>query len=279
MFRECNLKLSYTTDTHKAVTNFKLPTEDTMFEQAEKILKFKGGFSNLIFKDNYRKKENYIQNMSNVIIFDIDDGMTINEFISRYKGQFAFAIGTTKSHMKDKNGVVCDRFRVLLPTETAIDLDHEGYSNMMREIMLEFPFIDKQCKDAARFYFGNPDAEVTIVYGDLFDWEIIQERAAKRKALLQWKLQNKASPQLQNNGSKADWYRENWLSDAMRKALKVDEKFAPGGRNNAIYSISRYLKDIELTDSEVQEAIEWINNGELPDQEIKQVLKGLRITT
>jgi len=64
----------------------------------------------------------------------------------------------------------------------------------------------------------------------------------------------------------------------MRSVLKVDEKFTAGNRNNSLYSYARFFKDLELTDSEIVEAVEWINNCELHELEVKQIFKGLRIT-
>lgn len=273
-----NLTLSFNPTADMNTTDFKKMEKDYLFQESEKVLTMDGRYSPFIFNNDYRKSDNYLQNVSNCIVLDFDDGFTREEFKSMMDG-FMFSIGTTKSHMKDKNGLVCERFRVIIPTETAINLNSEEYSNMMREIFEVFTQADTACKDTARAYSGFGGAEVEIYQGELFDWIPYHEKALKRKELRKWQIQQREKPQVENNGTKADWYRENWLSDVMRAALGVDEKFVSGNRNNAIYSIARYLKEIELTDNEICNAIDWVNNGELGDFEIKQVLRGLRVAT
>ena len=45
-----------------------------------------------------------------LLVLDVDDGCTLSEALEVFK-DFAHVVGTTKSHQKEKNGVVCDRFR------------------------------------------------------------------------------------------------------------------------------------------------------------------------
>ena len=270
-----NMTLSYNPTNKMATTDFKRFAKDYSFDDMGIVLKMDGRYSPFIFNNNYRKSENYIQNISNCIILDFDDGYSRSQFKNDFN--FAYAAGTTKSHMIDKNGNTGERFRVIIPTNTSIDLNSEEYTNMMVEILVEFDGADKACKDTARAYSGFSGAEVEIVHGDLFCWLKYHNKAIKRKELRQWQQNEKSKPQIQNDGTKADWYRENWLNDMMRSKLGIDEKFVSGNRNQTIYSVARYLKDIELLDVEIVEAIEWINNGELGEFEIKQVMKGLRI--
>ena len=273
---DVNLTLSFNPMSDMNTTEFIRRSPDYNFEEADKVLRMSGRYSPFVFQNNYRNGENYIRNMSNCIILDFDDGFTMEEF--KQSADFAYAIGTTKSHMIEKNGIVCERFRVIIPTETAISLTNEEHSDLMCEMFILYPNSDKSCKDAARAYSGYPNAEVEIVQGELFNWEETYDKAKKRKQLKIWQRQQREKPQVLGDGTKADWYRENWLSDKMRLKLGVDDKFISGNRNNAIYSFSRYMKDIELTDNEIVDAIDWINNGELGDHEIKQVLRGLRIS-
>lgn len=273
---DLNLTLSFNPTADMNTTEFKRLKSDYLFDDVAKVLKMDGRYSPFIFNNNYRKSDNYIKNISNCIVLDFDDGYTRDDFKSVLDG-IAYATGTTKSHMISKNGLTCERFRVIIPTLTAIDLTSEEYSDMMREIFEVFPQADTACKDTARAYSGHHASEVTINHGGLFNWIPYYEKSIKRKELRRWQMREREKPQFENNGTKADWYRENWLSDMMRSALGVDDKFVTGNRNNALYSFARYLKDIQLTDIEIVEAIEWINNGELPEHEIKLIMKGLRI--
>ena len=114
------------------------------FAKVVDLVKSKFNYSAGTFKNNYRNADNYL-NYSDMSILDIDDGKTIEE--ARYIFEpFDYIIATTKSHQKEKNGVVCDRFRVLLPTETPINLDKNQYSKMMGEIYKDYPFVSKSNK-------------------------------------------------------------------------------------------------------------------------------------
>ncbi len=105
------------------------------------------------FKDGYRNKDNY-EKKQNLVIIDIDDGMkleTAKIMFSNYKCFMA----TTKSHQKDKHGLVCDRFRIIFITDRTIKLDSETYGRFMANVYdsLGVP-ADQSCKDSSRFYYG-----------------------------------------------------------------------------------------------------------------------------
>ena len=258
-------------------TNFKRRSEDYDFSEMGKVLRMNGRYSPFIFKNNYRLSENYLQNYSNCIILDFDENFTRKEF--KQSANFAYAIGTTKSHMVDKNGLVCERFRAIIPTETAIYLDQSSFADLMLGVFKIFPAADNACKDTARAYSGHIGAEVEIITGELFDWEPIYEKRLEEKEILRkWQAKELSNqPKPKNDGTKADWYRENWLTETMRSKLKIEEKFA-SGRNNTIYSICRYFKeDLQLTDTEIEQAAYWMNTQGLPDIEVRMILRGLKI--
>lgn len=274
---DCNLRLSFNGSPDMNTTHFQEAKEDIYFEDSAKVLRMNGRYSNFIFIDNYRKSENYIKGMTNCIILDFDNGYTREEF--KKKANFAYAIGTTKSHNKNKNGKTCERFRVIIPTETAISLDSNSYADLMLGVFDIFPGADKACKDTARAYSGYINSEVDLVYGEYFDWEKPYKQKLEQKEIIRrWdekERKTKIAPEM--DGTKSDWYRENWLSDKMRDKLRFEEKFA-GGRNNTIYSIARYFKeDVQLTSEEIIEAVHWMNTQDLPEMEIKSILKGLRV--
>jgi replicative DNA helicase len=69
-------------------------------------------YSPSLFKDNYRKSSNYLGG-NEVVFLDIDDGMTLKEAEVMFANLKAILV-TTKSHQKDKNGLTCDGFSVVL---------------------------------------------------------------------------------------------------------------------------------------------------------------------
>lgn len=101
-----------------------------------------------IFKDNVRNKENFLR--ADLIGLDFDEGMTLDEA----KGLFAkykHIIAPTKSHQKEKNGIVADRFRVILFLSEPIT-DNETFESTWHWIASFYPSADRACKDASRYF-------------------------------------------------------------------------------------------------------------------------------
>lgn len=127
--------------------------------------KYGKNYSAGIFVGNKRNKDNYIKRQ-NLIIFDVDEGTTIDEakmFLNGYKG----FIATTKSHNKDKNGIICERYRIVLISKYIFNLDHEEYKQtltnfaLLHNLTVDFPVIEP-----SRLYYSNPDSEFTYLDGD-----------------------------------------------------------------------------------------------------------------
>ena len=76
----------------------------------------------------------------------------------------AHVIGTTKSHQRDKGGVVCDRYRVVLRLERRID-SAETFKATLAYAMRHYP-ADTACKDGGRFFW--PCTEIVSVAAEGF---------------------------------------------------------------------------------------------------------------
>lgn len=250
------------------------------------LVKSEYNYSAGTFKNGYRKADNY-QNYSDLIILDIDDGLTLNEAKDVFM-QYDYIIATTKSHQKEKNGIICDRFRVILPTETPIILDKNDYSKMMEEVHKEFPFVDKVCKDASRFYFPSIDSQVFTHSGFCsFFWEEYYEKAKARyeldedkkerlKNLRQTFSEKKDFEEIE----KIDYIRKIAKTEKLLKLLKYDEKFISGQRNKTLFTYGKYFQDLGMTDDEIKDNLLWINNqgDSIPEDEIyKTLFKSLRV--
>jgi len=105
------------------------------------------------FKDSKRNIKNALQGQ-NCIAFDIDSGMTIKE-AEELLGQYIYMIYTTRNHQKDKGGVICDRFRIIMPTKTMFYVDNEQHKEMMLNIatLLNLPSIDVSTRNIDRLWF------------------------------------------------------------------------------------------------------------------------------
>lgn len=247
-----------------------------------------------VFTDGKAKDDNWQQGKQTLLILDIDDGLSLDrakDIFSEYKA----VIITSKSHGKDKNGLVCDRYRVIIQLSKPIDCTKEEYKDTMSFIMCyKYTFIDKQCKDPSRIYFGYTDENTEVIYTQseqLFDFSEWTEKMKKSKDIKTWcdvksreieTIMPANRKEYADNGTKADWFRANWKSNKILEAMKFNEKFYKGGRNGTLYSWTKYLlDDVGLTDGETVELILWVNSqGDgIPESEIHHtIFKSLRLS-
>jgi hypothetical protein len=102
------------------------------------------------FKGNHRKKENFIG--CDFIAIDIDKGCSLADALNIHFKDFQHIIYTSKNHLKEKKGVLADRFRVLLAIDRPI-LTNQEYDATWATLLKRWPFIDPQAKDSSRFFF------------------------------------------------------------------------------------------------------------------------------
>lgn len=258
------------------------------FSKIMDLVKSDFNYSAGTFLNGYRNKSNY-GNYSNMIILDVDDGLTIDKAHQMFL-PYNHIIATTKSHQREKNGIVCDRFRVLLPTETPITLNEKEYTTLMKSIMRKYSFVDQSCKDASRFYYPSKDSIVSYKYGfinfvwqDLYQEQLELEQLEKDriKRLRDFNKNSRKKPTDTFETTKEEYLRSILNTDKLLKLIKFDTKFGAGSRNNYLYSIGCYLMDNDMTDEEIISAILWINNqGDgIPEDEIrKTIFKSLKLS-
>lgn len=146
-------------------------SEDVDFEKLHRVVQsdyrlysagtFETGFAK---NDNWRGQE--------LLILDIDDGLPLSEALELFSDYKAM-IHTSTSHQKDKGGLKCDRYRVIIKTKEPINCTAKEYTKTMKMIVdRKFPFVDEKCVDPARIYFGYADSEIFYTGGQkLFDFE------------------------------------------------------------------------------------------------------------
>lgn len=128
----------------------------------------KHAWSGCVWDNGRRLEECFLY--SDWCILDFDDGeMTLAEATKTFC-DCIHAIGTTRSHQKDKLGVVCDRFRVAIPWAERITDLHTFRHNMI-VLRKSFP-LDKKCHDGARFYF--PCIAVTSMSAEGYTQEVLE---------------------------------------------------------------------------------------------------------
>ena len=145
------------TDASKFSKGFKILEADTFddswrMQYLERAIT-KHCWSPIIIKGGHRLEKNFLG--SYICALDFDAPYTpLACAIEEFK-DFSHIIATTKSHQKPKNGVVCDRYRVVLWWERLITDLAEYKFNLSKQI--DNYYSDKACKDGARFFFPCVD--------------------------------------------------------------------------------------------------------------------------
>lgn len=118
--------------------------------------------SPIVWKDGQRRKAGFVR--AEVFAFDFDRGMTLDEARTEFAA-FQGVIYTTKSHRQEKNGVTCDRFRVMLALDRAVT-DPAEWDLLQRTLCTLFPMADPSSSRRHMFYwFGPPNCTIIGLEG------------------------------------------------------------------------------------------------------------------
>ena len=143
------------------------------FKGLHKVVNSEFRYSAGTFKNEYINDENYLQEQ-NLFIIDEDSDLTLED-AKKLFSSMTYLIATTRSHQKPKKVknemVTCDRFRIILPTIATFHLDYKTYSETYMNVInsLGIQEADKKCRNASRWYYGNPDGEFWYNEGSLLD--------------------------------------------------------------------------------------------------------------
>lgn len=138
-------------------------------------------YGDIIEKGTNRRSGN-LKEIGNVFIFDIDQGMSLDNAKETARG-YKSLIVTTKSHQINKGEKgTCDRFRVLIPLyvsgSLALPIPHNEYKDFYKHVAksLGFHSFDTACTDTARFYYPNSSQEVWYSESDeVLEFEALYE--------------------------------------------------------------------------------------------------------
>ena len=117
------------------------------------------------FEGNTRAEEKYI--FSDILYGDIDNSetdkesewMTIDKFSTLFH-DYEWYICTSRNHMKEKGGKAArPKFHVYFPIKKIEELTE--MKNWLLKLTSKYTFFDPAVKDAARFFFGNPNGSIT----------------------------------------------------------------------------------------------------------------------
>jgi hypothetical protein len=106
------------------------------------------------FNESKRRTINF-KGFTDFIVLDFDDGW--DDAHEKLFNQWIGIKIPTKSHMKLKNGIICERYRILLLLEKTIFIDSKNYKIAYRHIMRDLRIkSDTSCVDSSRFYYSAP---------------------------------------------------------------------------------------------------------------------------
>lgn len=117
-------------------------------------------WSGCTWRGGIRSERNFIS--SDYMVLDFDNGYALEQAINDFC-DCAHIIGTTKSHGQQKNGVICDRFRLVIPWNRRIT-DLRTYRYNMARLVRRYE-ADRACIDGARFFW--PCLEIVSAEYDL----------------------------------------------------------------------------------------------------------------
>lgn len=105
-------------------------------------------YSPIVYKDGKRAEKNF--EYADYIALDFDGGLSLSEAEEAFE-DYKCIIAPTKSHRKEKHGVITDRFRVVLQLAKRIE-DLKTYKTTAADLLKRFPQADRACKDGARYF-------------------------------------------------------------------------------------------------------------------------------
>lgn len=120
--------------------------------------------------DGNRRKESMVAGF-NLVVLDIDGTASLNE-VRTLLEDYAYVIHTTKRHgIPDPNtGKVCDRFRVILPTNYVLKLTNDDFTQFMKNFANWFPVqLDAQTFQPSRKWACTEGCQVFVNEGQPLD--------------------------------------------------------------------------------------------------------------
>lgn len=181
--------------------------------------------------DNYRKAENFIEADCICLDCDNDHSDAESDWVEPVDVALAmpgvqFVSVTSRSNNKEKGGKTArPRFHVIFPIE--ITKDPDAYQRLKKGIELKFPFFDKNAMDAARFYFGNPDAEIEFYEGDTTIDEYLGDEEFEEHVRGQSEIQEGSRNSTMSKYAAKVIKRLGDTDDAYEQFLKEAEKCTP----------------------------------------------------
>ncbi len=218
--------------------------------------------------DGHRRKDSY-KNGSNMIALDVDDGTTLKEARELLKN-YTYIIYTTKSHNIDKGGLVCDRYRIVLPTKNTFYVSDGQIKELYKNIELITGIeADAQTYNASRLFFTNSEAEVFENQGELFDVTYALPSTDKSD--------NYLPALLDTLSSVGDLDIEDEVTKRITGMFNFTVQNAnEGQRNRLLYNLGEFCKEFGVEPEFYVEKANSMITKPLSAHEIKTILRSIR---
>jgi len=200
------------------------------------------------FEDGHRKEEKVIPGF-NMLVLDIDDGTPLNvakQLLADYKALYY----TTTNHQKEKNGITCDRYRIIMPINYELKLDSKDFKEFMKNVFAWLPFeTDEATAQRSRKWVSTP-GHYEYTDGEILDVLPFIPKTSKNQKFKESQLDQAGLDNL-----------ERWMLNNV----------GDGNRNNMLLRYSMVLVDAGLDEIGIQTRVFELNekmDEPLPESEI-----------
>jgi predicted nuclease of restriction endonuclease-like (RecB) superfamily len=215
--------------------------------------------------NGHREAKSYIEG-ANVIAFDIDEGMTLDE-AKQLLSKFTYLIYTSKSHNIEKYDYR-DRFRILLPTKNTFyvtpDQHKQLYINV--EDFLGLSNNDVQTRNTSRLWYTNPETTIHDNKGEMLDVTFLLPNTDKSEDYIP-KMQE-INAEYDEDNSEASRRMVGMIKWAIQNAVE-------GHRNETLYHLGTFAKDMGMDPSTYVDRVNNMINDALPQRDIAQILRSV----
>jgi len=241
------------------------------FKGLYKIVNSEFRYSAGTFRNEYINDENYLQEQ-NLFIIDVDNDLTLED-AKKLFSSMTYLITTTRSHQKPKKVknemVTCDRFRIILPTVATFHLDYKTYSDTYMNVIssLGIEEADKKCRNASRWYYGNPDGEHWYNEGSLLDIRTFipdsSEHQDATSSVTKYERSSGSAPASVRVDAAVRWFLANTSN---------------GNRNDNLYSLGVLLKK-EIQEQDWQSWLLQANSclsSSISDSDMQTIIRSVQ---
>lgn len=234
--------------------------DEIEFENIPEIVTSGCAYASAKFKDNHRLNNNY-EGYEDVLILDIDENVNIEQAKTIFEKYTNFII-TSKSHQKEKNGIVCDRYRVFIKLAETLD-DKDIRLNFIDSIFDAFSFVDSSCRNSARFYYASP-SDAIIIYNEGQDMPVIKSsyvlstvEATETEKMTHsmdsdFFIFNELTEQWENKYGDVLKGEGGGIDSKLKGAITIlDDEFYSGQRNHVLFKVACMLLKDGLSEDDV----------------------------